>query len=61
MTVHMRHPDLPEEQQIEVGESAVPVHRAAGWVVVEPKPAPVPISKPSAGKRRRAVSDEENV
>lgn len=61
MTVLMRHPDLPEEQQIEVGEAAVPLHRAAGWLVVEPpEPAPAPVSKHAATKRRRAVSDEEN-
>ena len=29
-TVKMRHPDL--DRQIEVPESAVPHHRAAGWV-----------------------------
>ncbi|MCP3820064.1 hypothetical protein NLX86_18785 [Streptomyces sp. A3M-1-3] len=72
MTVHMRHPDLPETQQIEVGEAAVPLHRAAGWVAVEqPRPVePAPASEPSADaetapseparKSRRGIADKEN-
>ncbi|MFF4746789.1 hypothetical protein [Streptomyces sp. NPDC001268] len=76
MTVRMRHPELPEDQQIDVFETAVPMHRAAGWVVVEePEPEPkaddpAPILTPPAAaeaspeltvrKSRRAASDKEN-
>lgn len=34
MTVIMRHPTLPEEQEIEVDEGAVPHHAGAGWFAV---------------------------
>lgn len=72
MTIHMRHPDLPEDQLIEVGEASVPLHRAAGWIVVEKPPAPVPVpaSEPSADakdtpseparKSRRGIAEKEN-
>lgn len=67
MTVHMSHPDLPDDQLIAVDEAAVPLHRAAGWVVVEapaePAPAPDETEAPSdlpARKRRRAVSEESD-
>ena len=65
MTVRMRHPDLPNDQQISVDEAAVPLHRAAGWAVVE---APAPespeqaedSSEQPARKRRRAVPEESD-
>ncbi|MFD4258239.1 hypothetical protein ACFWR9_11560 [Streptomyces sp. NPDC058534] len=36
--VTLRHPTLPEDQTITVAASAVPHHRAAGWVPVDPPP-----------------------
>ncbi|MGW6295170.1 hypothetical protein [Streptomyces sp. NPDC055058] len=41
-TVTLRHPNLPPDQTITVAKSAVPHHRAAGWVPVAPEPAPAP-------------------
>ncbi|WP_426568090.1 hypothetical protein [Streptomyces canus] len=71
MTVRLRHPELPDEQTIDVAESAVPLHRAAGWVVVEDAPAtPAETSEaesnseaeapqpPAVRKRRRTIEGE---
>lgn len=61
MTVRMRHPDLPDDQQISVGEAAVPLHRAAGWLVVEEhSPAEAAPSSEPARKRRRATPEESD-
>lgn len=68
-TVRMRHPDLPDGQEIRVSEAAVPIHRAAGWVVVDDAPAPAPVlpatadgtpDLPARKLRRRAVSEESD-
>ncbi|MFG2328248.1 hypothetical protein ACGFMM_01345 [Streptomyces sp. NPDC048604] len=67
-TVRMRHPDLPDAQEIHVDTAAVPIHRSAGWVAVEDAPAPSPVlpapaddtSDLPARKRRRAVSEESD-
>ncbi|WND33952.1 hypothetical protein RI578_06445 [Streptomyces sp. BB1-1-1] len=65
--VRLRHPSLPKDQTITVAASAVPHHRAAGWVPVnEPEPQPAapapaapadPDPKP-ARTRRRATEGE---
>lgn len=48
-TVTLRHPTLPEGQTITVAASAVPHHRAAGWVPVDPPaPEPTPVDEPAA-------------
>jgi hypothetical protein len=62
-TVRMRHPSLPEEQQITVNEAAVPHHRSAGWIVVdtpapEPDPAATEPPQPAVRKRRRTTEGE---
>lgn len=72
-TVRMRHPDLPDKQQIRVEQAAVPIHRTAGWLVVEDVPDPadvapvheLPVTAESspeqpARKRRRGIPDEES-
>lgn len=72
--VRMRHPGLPKDQTITVAASAVPHHRAAGWVPVDhpapsPQPAPepepesgpaldVPDPQPARSKRRRTTEGE---
>lgn len=56
--VKMAHPELPEGQQIEVAETAVPHHRAAGWRVVEDAPQETTTTtKPAAARRRRKGDD----
>lgn len=66
-TVTLRHPSLPEDQTITVTASAVPHHRAAGWVPVgpetdtAPEPAPAAPADPDpkpARTRRRATEGE---
>lgn len=42
-TVRMSHPELPD-QEIAAPESAVPIHRAAGWIPVGEQ-----IAQPPAG------------
>jgi hypothetical protein len=32
----MRHPELPDNDPIEIAESAVPQHRSQGWEVIDP-------------------------
>lgn len=66
-SVTMRHPSLPKDQLVEVPESAVPHHRAAGWEVVDDTPAspkpPAPAeasAEPTAPKRRRAAPKESD-
>ncbi|MFF3848047.1 hypothetical protein [Streptomyces sp. NPDC002328] len=72
MTVRLRHPELPDSQTIDVAESAVPVHRAAGWVLVEDD-APEPSTdspeaepadeadtpSPTAARKRRRTTEGE--
>lgn len=71
-TVWMQHPQLPRDQLIEVPESSVPHHRAAGWQVVDAPPveprlpaAPQPSegsessAPPTPPKRRRAPKESE--
>lgn len=59
--VTMRHPDLPG-QEIEVPDSAVPHHRAAGWQVVDPALSPPseaqPSDDPPSKRRARRASKE---
>ncbi|MEU3281771.1 hypothetical protein [Streptomyces antibioticus] len=56
-TVWMRHPALPSEQLIQVPETSVPHHQAAGWEVTEP-PAPKP--KPAAAVEASAADAPED-
>jgi hypothetical protein len=60
-TVWMRHPNLPPEQLIQVPETSVPHHQAAGWEVTEP-PAPKPKPSPAletSGEARTAGALED--
>lgn len=41
MTAWMNHPILPDNQLIEVPESAVQGHRQMGWKVTDPPPDPL--------------------
>lgn len=55
----MTHPDLPG-QEIEVPETAVPIHRGSGWRTAdetppERQPAEVPAPEPAA---RQATTTE---
>jgi hypothetical protein len=43
-TVWMRHPDLPQDQLIQVSESSAPHHQAAGWEITDP---PTPPARPA--------------
>lgn len=49
--VWMRHPTLPPEQLIQVPETSIPHHQAAGWEITEepaPKPKLPPVSEAGA-------------
>jgi hypothetical protein len=56
MSAWMRHPDLPQDQLIEVAENAVPHHRAAGWVVTDAPTAPEP--QPKTSKHDTAPAED---
>lgn len=60
----MRHPNLPEDQTIDVPDDSVPGHEVAGWVVVDDEPTedeaashPSPHPTPEPGE---PASAEEN-
>lgn len=57
-TVWMRHPSLPAEQLIEVPESSVPHHQAAGWELTE-APPPKPAPSTAAGRAPDGVAAEQ--
>ncbi|MEU3899737.1 hypothetical protein [Streptomyces sp. NPDC045251] len=64
--VTLRHPSLPDDQTITVAASAVPHHRAAGWVPaaeLEPAPEPAPAAleetEPQPARKRRRATEGE--
>ncbi|MEU7400710.1 hypothetical protein [Streptomyces sp. NPDC044948] len=60
-TVTLRHPTLPDTQTITVAASAVPHHRAAGWVPVgPPAPEPQPADQPAAADTPEPPADADS-
>lgn len=55
--VIMKHPNLDSE--IEVPESAVPIHMASGWAVVEDTGAPAKQTATSKPKASAPAQDKE--
>lgn len=52
----MRHPDLPDNDPIEIAESAVPQHRSQGWFEVDPPPPPPKPKDEADGEQPRGGS-----
>lgn len=58
MTAWMNHPILPDNQLIEVPESAVQGHRQMGWKVTDPPPDAEVSVAPEGGPVVEHATDE---